>query len=63
MMNNKAQQQPKQYVVQTYTNWTEPQYRTEVVTLEELAEVQKYAGEVLSIHELGKEVKLKLQLA
>jgi hypothetical protein len=62
MMNKKAQQH-KQYVVQTYTSWTEPQHRTFVVTLNELAEVQKYTDEVLTIHELGKEVKLKVQLA
>jgi len=53
----------KQYVVQTYTGWREPQYETHVVDQEGLLEVQKYAEEVLTIHELGKEVKLQMAVA
>lgn len=52
----------KQYVVKTYTGWREPQYETQVVDLEGLLKVQKYAEEVLTIHELGKEVKLQTAL-
>lgn len=49
----------KQYVVQTYTQWTEPQYETTICTLAQLTELQKQVGEVEAIYELGKEVKLQ----
>ena len=60
--NNKATNKAKLYVVQTYTSWTEPKYKTNVVDVEGLLKVQKQADEVITIHELGKEVKLKMEL-
>ena len=62
MMNKKAKQ-AKLYVVQTYTGWTEPKYQTDIVDMKGLVELQKTVDEVITIHELGKEVKLKMQLA
>lgn len=52
----------KQYVVKTYTGWTEPQYETTICTLAELTELQKHVDEIEAIYELGKEVKLQAAL-
>ncbi len=61
-MNKKAKQS-KLYVVQTYTSWTEPKYQTDVVDMKGLVELQKTVDEIITIHELGKEVKLKMAIA
>lgn len=61
--NTKATKQQKLYVIQTYTGWTEPKYNTDIVTMEELLEAQKHVDEVITIHELGKQVNLKMTVA
>ncbi len=61
-MNKKAKQ-AKLYVVRTYTGWTDPKYQTDVVDMKGLIELQKHVDEIISIHELGKEVKLKMAVA
>ena len=59
MMKNKA----KRYVVETYCNWAEPKYTVDIYTAAQIKKLQNEGGiEIEKIYELGKEVKLKMEL-
>lgn len=48
------------YVTEIYTAWESPKVRFDIISIAEIKELQEEGSKILSIYELGKEVKLDL---